>query len=67
MLYEFGADHNTVEATKNISCAKGEDAVDYNTVIRWLKKFHFSGCKNSMIGQGQVSLKLWISRTCSKS
>ena len=31
--------------TKNICCAKGEGAVDHNTVTRWFKKFH-SGCKN---------------------
>ena len=34
-----------VEATKNICCAKGEDTVDYRTVIKWVKKFH-SCCKN---------------------
>ena len=39
-------DHNAVEATKNICCAKGEDAVDHRTITeQWFKKFH-SGCKN---------------------
>ena len=33
MLYEFELSHNISEPTKNIRCAKGEDAVDYCTVI----------------------------------
>ena len=28
MFYKFKLGHNTVKATKIISCAKGEDAVD---------------------------------------
>ena len=32
MPYEFELVHNTVEATKNICCAKGEGAVDHRTV-----------------------------------
>ena len=31
--------NNAVEATKNISCARGEDTVDHFTVTRGLKKF----------------------------
>ena len=45
MLYEFEPGHNATEATKNICFAKGEGAVDHNTVTRWFKKFR-SGCKN---------------------
>ena len=45
MLYEFTLDHNVAEATKNIFCAKGEDAVVYNTVNRCFMKFGL-GCKN---------------------
>ena len=29
-----------MEATKNIYCAKDEDAVDHKTVTKWFKKFH---------------------------
>ena len=43
--YTIELDHNAVEATKNICRAKGEGAVDRNTVNRWFKKFH-AGCKN---------------------
>ena len=45
ILYEFELGHKAAEATKNIRCAKGEDAVDHSTVTRWFKKFR-SGCKN---------------------
>ena len=45
MLYEFKLSHNTVEATKKICCAKGEDPVDCCTVMRGCKKF-CSSCKN---------------------
>ena len=34
MLYEFKLDHNAMEATKNISCEKGEGPVDHSTVAR---------------------------------
>ena len=34
MLYEFELGYNTVEATKNICCVKGEGAADYSTVTR---------------------------------
>ena len=34
MFYDFKLNHNTVEATKNISYAKGEDVVDYRMVNR---------------------------------
>ena len=39
MFYEFKLGHNVMEATKNISSAKGKCAVDHNMVARWLKKF----------------------------
>ena len=45
MIYEFELDHDAVEATENICCAKDEGSVDHNTINRWLKKFH-SGHKN---------------------
>ena len=45
MLYEFEQDHNSMEATKNICCAKEKGPVNYSSVIRWFKKFHL-GCKN---------------------
>ena len=45
MLYKFEQGHNDAEAIKNICRAKGEGAVDHNTVTRWFKKF-CSGCKN---------------------
>ena len=45
MLYEFELSHNAAEATKNICFAKGEDAVDHDTVTSWFEKF-LSGCKN---------------------
>ena len=34
MLYKFKLGHNTVEATKNICCAKGEGTFDDDTVTR---------------------------------
>ena len=34
MFYEFEQCQNAAEATKNIYCAKGEDAVDHSTVTR---------------------------------
>ena len=33
-----------MEEAKNISCAKGEDALDHSAVTRWFKKFCL-GCK----------------------
>ena len=45
LLYKFELNHNAKEAMKNISCMKGEGAVDKSTVKRWFKKFCL-GCKN---------------------
>ena len=45
MFYKFKLDHNAVEATKDICCAKVEDTVDHCIVTRWFKKFCL-GCKN---------------------
>ena len=45
MLYESELGHNTTEATKKISCAKGEGTVDHSSVSRWFKKFG-SGSSN---------------------
>ena len=39
ILYKFELSHDTVEATKNICCAKDEDGVDHSRVTRWFKKF----------------------------
>ena len=39
MVYEFEMDHNTAEATKNICCAKGEGAIDHDSVSSGFKKF----------------------------
>ena len=39
MLYEFKVSYIVTEATKNICCAKGEDAVDHSTVNRLYKKY----------------------------
>ena len=39
MLSNFQLDHTTAKATKNICCAKDEDAVDYKTVNSLFKKF----------------------------
>ena len=36
ILYELELGNNAAEETKNIFCAKGEGAVDHNTVTRWL-------------------------------
>ena len=35
ILYKFKLDHNTTEATENISYMKGESAFDHNTVTRF--------------------------------
>ena len=45
MFYVFKLGCNTTKATENTFWAKGEGAVDYNTVTRWFKKFYL-GCKN---------------------
>ena len=45
MAYEFKLSHSVMEATRNISYAKSESAIDHSTVTRWFVKFH-SGCKN---------------------
>ena len=46
MLYEFKLGNIAIEVTKkNICYIKGESAVDYRIVTRWLKKF-CSGYKN---------------------
>ena len=53
-LYDFELSPiATVEATKSIRSAKGESAVDYNTITRWFKKFRLD-CKNY---DDQVSLR----------
>ena len=38
MLYKFKLEYNVVDASKNIFYAKGEGAVDHNTVTKWFKK-----------------------------
>ena len=45
MLNEFELDYNAAEATKNICCVKGEDAVDLNTVTWWFNKARSSRLK----------------------
>ena len=40
MFYEFELDHNIVEATQNICCAKAEDIVDKSKTTRWFQKFY---------------------------
>ena len=49
MLYKL--DHNTEEATKNISCAKGEGGVDSSRNFA-------QDARISMIRKGQIGLKL---------
>ena len=44
ILYEFGLDHNTTEAIKNIYCAKSGGVFNYSAVTRWFKKLR-SDCK----------------------
>ena len=39
MLYEFKLCYDSAEATKNISCTKGEGIVDHSTVTRWFINF----------------------------
>ena len=56
---------NCYKTIKNICCVKGEGAVDHSTVSRWFKKFHLH-CITLMIKQGQIGLKVWIPRLCSK-
>ena len=45
MLHKFEQGQNTMEATQDICCVKGEGTVDGNIVTRWLKKF-CTGRKN---------------------
>ena len=47
-----------MEATKNISCSKGEGTFDQSTETRWLKKIP-SCCKNSDV--------IFISNACHES
>ena len=49
MLYEFEPGHNAMEATKIIYWATGEDAVEHNTVTRWIKKFVVQKVKMQLI------------------
>ena len=65
MLYEFELGHNTMEATKNICCAKDEDAVNHSTVIIWLRSFA-QVSRISMTWQGEVDLQMGIPILCSK-
>ena len=44
--------YNTIEATKKICCAKGENTVDHNSVTWWLKKF-CKGCKDDLAKLGR--------------
>ena len=45
-LYENELDNDTVNATKNLCCAKkGEDEVDHSALTRWILK-SCTGCKN---------------------
>ena len=39
--YEFKKGYNATEATQNISCAKGESAIDHSTIIRYQKKIRW--------------------------
>ena len=45
MIYEFEVGHYTVEATKNICCAKSGRVLNHKIITRLLKKFR-SGYKN---------------------
>ena len=45
-LDKFKLGHDTVEATKNTCYTKDEKAIDHSTVIRWFKKFCYSGYTN---------------------
>ena len=45
MFYNFKLGQNTMKATKNNCCVKGEYADDYSIVNKWFKKF-CSGCKD---------------------
>ena len=53
MLSEFELGYNFTKATKNICCAKSEEAVDHSVVTRWFKKFYL-GCKNLDIHVGLI-------------
>ena len=63
MLYKFKLEYNAKEATKNITCTKGEGAVDHSTETRRFKKFS-SGCRN--LNDKARSGRLWISSPSSK-
>ena len=39
ILYLFKLGYNTLEATENICCAKGEGTVNHSTVTRWFQNF----------------------------
>ena len=41
MVYKFKLGLNTVKATKNSCCVKGQGAVDHGTVTKWFKKFYY--------------------------
>ena len=45
MLYESELNYDTMEAIKNIYCAKSKGAVDHSRITKWFKKF-CSHCKN---------------------
>ena len=59
IIYGAELGHNTAEATKNICYVKGEAAIDH-----YINQRTFTW--TSIIRQGQVSLKAWIPRLCSK-
>ena len=40
ILYEFKLGHDTIEAIKNICCAKNKGTIDYSIVTKWFKKFY---------------------------
>ena len=62
IIYNFKLGQNTLEANKNICCAKGEATIDYSTVTRSFKKFH-SVYKNINNQVSSVRLKTLESET----
>ena len=62
MHYEFELDHNVVEATKSIYCAKGDREIDHSIVNRYFPLV----ARTLSIRQGQIGLKTLISGRCSK-
>ena len=62
MLNKFELGHHAMEATKNISWVKDDDAVDHSLISRWFKKIISQRCNQHI--QQPLPIKKFVFFSC---